>query len=78
MSGSGYGSWNWTLINVNVWHSLLTKKRIIENIFLNTPLGVNELQKLNEEKDIGVVIDSSLKFEIHVAEKIKKANIITS
>ena len=27
-----------------------------------------------KKKDIGVVIDSSLKFEIHVAEKIKKAN----
>ena len=47
---------------------------MIKNIFLNTPLGVNELQKVNEEKDIGVVIDSSLKFEIHVVEKIKKAN----
>ena len=35
---------------------------------------VNELQKVNEEKDIGVVIDSSLKFELHVAEKIKNWN----
>ena len=34
---------------------------------LNTLLGVNELQKVNEEKEIGVVIDSSLIFEIHVA-----------
>ena len=56
-----------------MWHYLLTKKWIIK-IFLNTPLGVNELQKVNKEKDIEVVIDSSLKFEIHVAEKIKKAN----
>ena len=45
-----------------------------QKYFLNTPLGVNKLQKVNEEKDIGVVIDSSLKFEIHIAEKIKKAN----
>ena len=52
MSGPCYGSWNWTLINVNVWHYLLTQK----------PLGVNELQKVNEEKDIGIVTDSSLKF----------------
>ena len=29
-----------------------------------------------KKKDIGVVIDSSLEFEIHDAEKIKKANIM--
>ena len=40
---------------------------------LTTPLSVNVLQKVNEEKDIGVVIDSSLKFELHVAKKIKKS-----
>ena len=34
---------------------------------LNTPLGVIELQKLNEERDIGVVVDSFLIFEIHLA-----------
>ena len=38
--------------------------------FLSTPLGVNELQKVNEEKNIRVVTDSSLKFELHVANKI--------
>ena len=52
----------------------INKKANDRKYFLNTPLGVNKLQKVNEEKDIGEVIDSSLKFEIHVAEKIKKAN----
>ena len=33
-----------------------------------------ELEKVNEEKNIGVVIDSSLKFELHVANKIEKVN----
>ena len=42
--------------------------------YLNTPLGVNELQNVSEEKDTGSVTGSSLKFELHVAEKIKKAN----
>ena len=54
----------------------ISKKAINQKYFLNTPLGVNELQKVNEEKEIVVVIDSSLKFELHVAEKINKANII--
>ena len=72
MSGPGYGSWNWTLIYVNVWQYLLTKKRLIKNIFYIHL--VNELQKVSEEKDIEVYIDSSLKFELNVAKKIKKAN----
>ena len=49
----------------------INKKANNRKYFLNTPLGVNELQKVNEENDIGLVIDSSLKFEIHVAEKKK-------
>ena len=35
---------------------------------------VNDLQKENEETDGGVVIDSSHKCELHVAEKINKGN----
>ena len=38
----------------------INKKVNNQQYFLNTLLGVNELQKVNEEKDIGVVIDSSL------------------
>ena len=71
MSGPGYGSWNWTLINVKVWH-FINKKANNQKYFLNPPLDVNELQKVSEEKDIGVVIDSTLKFELHVAKKIKR------
>ena len=74
MSEPGYGSWNWTPININVWHYLLTKANN-QKYFLNTPLGlnmVNELQKVSEEKDIVVVLDSSLKVELHAAEKIKR------
>ena len=52
----------------------INKKANNQKYLLNTSLDVNGLQKVNEEKDIGVVIDSSLKFEIHVAEKIKRAN----
>ena len=48
-------------------------KKVNNQIYsLNTPLGVDELQKVNEKKDIGVVIDSSLKFKLHVAEKINR------
>ena len=43
-----------------------------QKYFLNTPLGINELLKVSEKKDIGIVIDYSLKFELHVAEKIKR------
>ena len=49
----------------------INKKVNNRKYFLNTSLDVNELQKVYEVKDIG---DSSLKFELHVAEKIKKAN----
>ena len=52
----------------------INKKANNWNYCLNTPLDVNELQKLNEEKDIWVVTDSSLKFDIYVPEKIKKEN----
>ena len=42
--------------------TLSTNKKVNNRkYFWNTPLGVNELQKVSgEEKDIGVVIDSSL------------------
>ena len=32
------------------------------------------LEHIGEEKDLGVHVDCDLKFEIHIAEKIKKAN----
>jgi hypothetical protein len=32
------------------------------------------LQKVNEEKDIGVIIDSELNFDKHISEKVNKAN----
>lgn len=32
------------------------------------------LQKVTEEKDIGVIIDSELNFEKHISEKVNKAN----
>ena len=35
-----------------------------------------ELQHVFEEKDLGVIIDSDLKFEEHMAQKIKTANIV--
>ena len=35
-----------------------------------------ELEHVFEEKDLGVIIDSELKFEEHIAEKVKKANIV--
>ena len=37
---------------------------------------MNELQKVIEEQDIGVIIYYSLKFEIHITEKIRKAYIM--
>ena len=33
-----------------------------------------ELQKVTQEKDIGVTVDFKLTFERHIAEKVKKAN----
>ena len=42
--------------------TLSIKKKANQKYFLNTPFDVNELQKVKEEKDIVVVIDSSLKF----------------
>ena len=32
------------------------------------------LEHVDEEKDLGVYVDSNLKFETHLAEKLKKAN----
>ena len=74
MSAPGYGSWKLNSDKFKCMTLSINKKVNNQKYFLNTPLGVNKLQKVNEEKDIGIVIDSSLKFEIHVAEKIKKAN----
>ena len=34
----------------------------------------NEIERVSEEKDIGVTIDEELTFEKHAQEKIKKAN----
>jgi CRISPR/Cas system endoribonuclease Cas6 (RAMP superfamily) len=34
----------------------------------------NEIERVSEEKDIGVTIDDELTFEKHTQEKIKKAN----
>jgi len=34
------------------------------------------LENIKEEKDIGVIVDSDLKFEKHIAEKVTKANNI--
>ena len=38
----------------------------------------HELEKVNEEKDIGVIVDSNLNFEKHICEKIKKANSMSA
>ena len=65
MSGHGYASWNWTLINVNV--SINKKANNWRKKFF-----CKWITKVNEEKDIWVVIDSSLKSELHGAEKIKR------
>ena len=35
-----------------------------------------ELRQVNQEKDIGVIVDNQLKFENYMQEKIKKANNI--
>ena len=37
-------------------------------------LDNHELEHVFEEKDLGVIIDSELKFEEHIAAKVKKAN----
>ena len=35
-----------------------------------------ELQLIEEEKDIGVIIDSQITFDKHITEKIKKRQIV--
>ena len=42
------------------------------NYYLNT----HQLQNVNSEKDIGVTFDCNLEFDIHISEKISKANSI--
>ena len=42
----------------------------------NYTLKNQKLQKVMEEKDIGVTIDDQLEFESHISEKINKANKI--
>lgn len=41
---------------------------------LNLPQQTHRLQWVSNEKDIGVVIDSKLEFDIHINQKINKAN----
>ena len=40
----------------------------------NYLLNNQELEHVFEEKDLGVLIDSNLKFDEHIATKVKKAN----
>jgi hypothetical protein len=42
----------------------------------NYLLNNQELEHVFEEKDLGVLIDSNLKFDEHIATKVKKANTI--
>ena len=44
-----------------------------DNSNVNYTLKNNSLQKVKEEKDIGVIIDDQLDFESHISEKINKA-----
>ena len=37
-------------------------------------LGDYELKNVDEVKDLGVKVDSKLKFESHISEKVNKAN----
>lgn len=48
----------------------------LENIIYANRYSLNdhELEHVFEEKDLGVIIDSELKFEEHIADKVKKAN----
>jgi hypothetical protein len=41
---------------------------------LNYPNTVYELEKVDNEKDLGVIIDSDLNFDKHINEKVNKAN----
>ena len=75
--------WTWLWIlklnsdKCKCWPLSINKKKANNRqYFLNTHFDVNELQKVNEETDIGEVIDYSLKFEINVAQKIKKTSIM--
>ena len=40
----------------------------------NYTVGDLVIHKIEEEKDIGVVVDNSLEFQTHISEKVKKAN----
>ena len=42
----------------------------------NLKIHGDELEHVFEEKDLGVVFESELKFEQHTAQKVKKANQI--
>lgn len=44
--------------------------------FMNINGNVNTLSTIIQEKDLGVVVDSSLSFDLHVQEVVKKANKI--
>ena len=43
---------------------------IVHNYYMNGQL----LEQSYEEKDLGVIIDSKLRFDNHISSKIKKAN----
>ena len=46
------------------------------NVHFNYTLQRQQLDKVQEEKDIGVIIDDKLSFESHMSEKINKATSI--
>ena len=66
---------DWLLrFNLDKCHILTLGKH--QNITHAQPYQLNshELEHVFEEKDLGVILDPELKFEEHIAAKVKKAN----
>ena len=72
-------SWpnKWLLkFNIDKYHVLTLSK--LENIKHTRRYSIcqNELEHVFDEKYLGVIFDSDLKFEVHVSMKVNKANVI--
>ena len=39
-------------------------------------LGSNELKDVHNVKDLGIIVDSEIKFDLHMSTKVNKANKI--
>ena len=75
-SGTINGKWSLILTLVNKQVLFSCKKKVSPNHPQQIFKGINVKKKVDEQKHLGLILDSGLSFKKHLVEKIKKAKTI--